>query len=144
MEVNCTLPSGQVATGQIGATADHLRNHFNQFRQSNLGEFSARNGIVLAIGLVKSRPSGLRRVDGQRFLPTFRKSFLQKTSDLFCFLVEFLGIFLEEIVPFFLSLSPLGSSLVVKVVDFTGNIESLFRIKATYINSVNRILTIVS
>ena len=118
LEVDSSLPPGEVGASQIGGTANKLGDDVEDLVDDSLRQLSRGNGRVS------------RGVNREVLLPTLGKLSLLATDELVVLVLVLLSILGEELVPLLLSGSALGRGLVAKVVDLLGNDEALLGVEA--------------
>lgn len=118
LEVDGTLPPGEVGAGQIGGTTNELGNSLEDLVENSLGKLAGSDGGVGG------------GVDGEVLLPALGEVTLLAADEIVVLSLELLSVLGEELVPLLLLSSTLGGSLVAKVIDLLGNGEALLGVEA--------------
>jgi hypothetical protein len=107
LEINGSLPAGQVGASQISGATDHFRDDIGQSSQDTFRELTGGNG---SIG---------RGEFGQSSFPAFRELTAETAFDFGSFGREFLLVLGKESVPGSFGFGTMGSTGSIQIIDLT-------------------------
>ena len=130
LEINGTLPPGEVGAGQIGGTTNELGNGLEDLVENSLGKLAGSDSGVGG------------GVDGEVLLPALGEITLLATDEVVVLSLELITVLGEELVPLLLLSSTLGGNLVAKVIDLLGNGEALLGVEAELLLELLNIISL--
>lgn len=118
LEVDGTLPDGQVGAGQIGGTTNELGNSSDELAQDSLGQLSRGDSGIC------------RGVDGEALLPAVGQLTSLAAGEVVVLSLVLVAVLGEQLVPLGLGGGTGRGDLAVGVVDLLGNGEALLGVEA--------------